>query len=614
MRIMEIARALLPLTRLRAARAQEKIAREVTRAASAALPIPKRSRPWRGIPTNPGLVGAEIASWAAFSPSLMPRPWASTAMVTFGAQIAGHVVGVAVGYGTRLIGARLRETRIGAALSPSVRTERIISLLWHGSTTTATAVIWLRSIQHQKTIGALVGMDALSSARAQFGGTALASGAYLTTRGLTFLVEFIFDSIRKALRPWLPRGVSPVISGLVVGGGLGLVVDKLVVRRTIERVYRNAHRVNMRVLPGRMQPWEPERSGSPWSLEPWHALGAQGRAMVAGGPRARDIAKVTKRDIREVSEPIRIYAGRVRGRSLRSQAELIVRELHRTGAFRRDYIVVHTTTGTGWVPPWGLLAVEFLTRGNCAQVGLQYSDLPSPVAWLADHDTPVVAGRTLIDRIREEWELLPEDDRPMLIVGGESLGGFGGNGAFESSRDMLDKVDGAVWTGTPQFTPIWKELTRTRDAGSPEIAPVIDGGRHIRFATRPQELWETFHGEPLGEWEHPRVAYLQYASDPIVWWDYPLAWRRPDWLRERVGRDVLSSMRWFPVVTFLQVLIDGLVSVNVGAGHGHRYEEDALPAWAAVLGFELDDDRGGAAGVRFKRIGKWGRRNIPPKT
>lgn len=609
---MEFVRALKPLARLRDSRRREVLAREATRAAAAGLPIDRRSRPWRGIPSNPGLIGAEIASWAAFSPSLMPRPWASTAFVSFGTQMAGHVVGVAVGYGFRLADARLRRTRLGR-FAPSVRAERFLALGWHGLMTTGTAWAWWRSIEHQKKIGEMVGLNGVSSARAQLAGTAVASGAYLATQGLTFAAEFVFDRLRRLVRPWVPHGFAPVIAGVAVGGGAGLAVDKLVVRRTLERIARNAHRVNMRVLPGRVQPWEPERSGSPWSLEPWHALGAQGRSVVADGPRARDIAAVTKRDRHEVMEPIRIYAGKVRGRSLKAQTELIIREMHRTGAFRRDHLVIHVTTGTGWIPPWSMVAVEFFTGGNCAQVGLQYSDLPSPVAWVTDHDTPQAAGRAMLERIREEWARLPADDRPKLLIGGESLGGFGGNGAFLDAADMLESVDGAVWSGTPRFTPIWKELTDGRDAGSPEVAPVIDGGRHIRFATRPRELWETFGGRPLGEWEHPRVAYLQHTSDPIVWWDYPLLWRRPDWLRESLGRDVPPTMRWFPVVTFLQVLIDGLVSVDVADGHGHRYEAEILPAWAAVLGLEFDGDRKGAGGVRFKRIAKWARRNLPAK-
>nr|WP_120491591.1 alpha/beta-hydrolase family protein [Corynebacterium lactis] len=565
-----------------------------------------------GIPSNPGLIGAEIASWAAFSPSLMPRTRTATTVVTFSAQIVGHVTGVAVGYGFNKTIERLATTKLGRLALPP-RYQRGLALGWHGAMTAATITIWLKSIAQQKEIARLVGEDSASSARAQLGATATASALYLATRGLTFVANWGYDLLRRNLRPWLPRGVAPVLAGAIVGGGLAASVDLLVIRRALERISVKSRYLNSLVLPGRTQPWEPERSGSPWSMEPWHALGAQGRVIVAEGPRARDLAAVSGRPMTQVQEPIRIYAGKVAGRSLLAQTELIIRELHRTGAFWRDHLVIHTTTGTGWVPSWSLQAVEFLTLGNCAQVALQYSDLPSPIAWLTDHDTPLAAGRALIHRVLEELEELPEDNRPKVYVAGESLGGFGGLGAFSDSTDMLARVDGAVWSGAPQFSPMWKELTGRRDKHSPQIAPVIDGGRHIRFATRPQELFESFYGSDLGEWEFPRVAFLQHASDPIVWGDFPLAWRRPDWLVERLGRDVLPSMRWFPFVTFMQVVIDGVASVGVPSGHGHRYEYEFLPAWAAVLGLPLDDDLDGAADMRFKRIAKWIRRTQPPR-
>jgi uncharacterized membrane protein len=57
----------------------------------------------------------------------------------------------------------------------------------------------------------------------------------------------------------------------------------------------------------------------------------------------------------------------------------------------------------------------------------------------------------------------------------------------------------------------------------------------------------------------------------------------PDWLREPRGYDVLSSTRWIPVVTFLQVSADMAVSTGVPDGHGHRYVADVANAWAAVL-------------------------------
>ncbi|WP_448852587.1 alpha/beta-hydrolase family protein [Corynebacterium sp. 335C] len=561
----------------------------------------------------PGLVGAQVASWAAFTPSLMPRPTASNALTTFMAQLSGHVIGLSAGLGLSAATARLRRTPAVRALIPSERTTDLLTVAGQAALTGVTAVIWARSVVHQATIAELVGYDALAGRRGQLRGTAIATGAYLATRGFTALAELAYDGLNRLFAPRLPRYAAPALAGAIVGATIATTADRLVVRRIAERVSRNAARLNSLVMPGRYQPWEPERSGSPWSMEPWHALGAQGRSFVSDGPRRRDIAAVTDADERDCLEPIRLYAGRVRGRTVHAQAELIVRELHRTGAFRRDHLVVYTSTGTGWVPEWALSGVEFLLGGDCAQVSMQYSDLPSPIAWITARDNPVRAGRVLFERVRAEWARLPAADRPMLIVAGESLGGYGGNGAFEDADEMLALVDGAVWSGTPAFTPIWKELTTRRDAGSPAIAPVVDGGRHIRFATRPAELWEDFHGRDLGEWRHPRVVYMQHASDPIVWWDWPLAWRRPAWLRERVGRDVIPSMRWWPLVTFWQVLVDGLVSVDVADGHGHRYEAEALHAWAAVLGLPFDDDRGGAGGVRFERIEKWIRRNTVPK-
>ena len=79
------------------------------------------------------------------------------------------------------------------------------------------------------------------------------------------------------------------------------------------------------------------------------------------------------------------------------------------------------------------------------------------------------------------------------------------------------------------------------------------------------------------------MVYLQYASDPIVWWSTDLAFHAPDWLREPRGSDVLPSTRWYPVLTFLQVSADMAVSDGVPAGHGHRYGPDPVDAWVAIL-------------------------------
>jgi hypothetical protein len=77
-------------------------------------------------------------------------------------------------------------------------------------------------------------------------------------------------------------------------------------------------------------------------------------------------------------------------------------------------------------------------------------------------------------------------------------------------------------------------------------------------------------------------VFLQYASDPIVFFDTSLAFERPDWLTPQRGPDVSPRMRWIPIVTMLQVALDMAVSLGT-KGHGHDYiAEHYIPAWAAV--------------------------------
>jgi uncharacterized membrane protein len=67
-----------------------------------------------------------------------------------------------------------------------------------------------------------------------------------------------------------------------------------------------------------------------------------------------------------------------------------------------------------------------------------------------------------------------------------------------------------------------------------------------------------------------------------VWWAPELAWQRPDWLREDRGRDVSPSVRWYPLVTFMQVSLDIAMANDVPPGHGHRYG-DFVRYWAAIV-------------------------------
>jgi uncharacterized membrane protein len=84
-------------------------------------------------------------------------------------------------------------------------------------------------------------------------------------------------------------------------------------------------------------------------------------------------------------------------------------------------------------------------------------------------------------------------------------------------------------------------------------------------------------------WGPMRVVYLQYASDAIVFFDYRDAYRRPVWLNAPRGPDVSPDMRWYPIVTMLQLAIDMPVSNGTPMGFGHVYApEHYIDAWVAV--------------------------------
>jgi uncharacterized membrane protein len=45
-------------------------------------------------------------------------------------------------------------------------------------------------------------------------------------------------------------------------------------------------------------------------------------------------------------------------------------------------------------------------------------------------------------------------------------------------------------------------------------------------------------------------------------------------------------MRWASFATFWQLTADLMIANSTGPGHGHRYTEELVPAWAAVLGLD----------------------------
>ena len=278
-------------------------------------------------------------------------------------------------------------------------------------------------------------------------------------------------------------------------------------------------------------------------------------------------------------EPIRIYAGLASADDAEARAALAVDDLERAGGFQRENLLVVTTTGSGWVDPALVDTFEYLTGGDSAIVAIQYSYLPSWISYLVDQSKAREAGRALFDAVYERWSQLPRTAAPGCSSPGESLGSFGGETAFSGEQTWPTSPTARCSPGRPTSTRCSGSSATTATPGSPEVQPVYQDGRIVRFADD-----ATTDIPPEGQpWEASRVLYMMHPSDPIVWWSPHLIFSEPDWIGEPPGKDVLEGMFWIPFVTFWQVTADLPFATGVPAGHGHKYTREYVDGFNAVM-------------------------------
>lgn len=512
-----------------------------------------------------GVIVGFLGYFAALTPSLMPRPGLFMGVLAGLGLILGYGLGVCISSVVRWLGFGELPVRVKRQAWRTV----LIVLPLLAIALGITAAGW------QNEVRLLVGLEPVDGSDVAviiISSLIVASLLLLLARG----IREVFRSIlrRMASIHKVPRRVAVLTSALLAIGLVVLVLNGVLLQLFLSSANSFYAAINDRTDPGVTQPASMLRSGSEASYVDWDTLGRHGRNFVAGGPSQSDISEFTGRTAKE---PIRAYVSLLQASSARERAELAVAELERTGAFEREYIVVATTTGSGWVDPVVAEAFEYLHDGDTAQVALQYSYLPSWMALLTSRQDATDHGRLLYEAVYDKVQLLPRDAQPKIISYGLSLGSFGSQAAFGSAADLAARTDGALYLGTPGFTPLWTNFTTNRNPDSPKVLPVYNDGRTVRFAdsTTVATVNDT-------EWRSPRVLYMQYASDPVVWWQPSLLWSKPDWLREPRGHDVSPRLRWFPVVTFLQLTVDQFFANDILGGHGHNYAPDAVAAWATV--------------------------------
>src|SRR5262249_4655969 len=147
-------------------------------------------------------------------------------------------------------------------------------------------------------------------------------------------------------------------------------------------------------------------------------------------------------------------------------------------------------------------------------------------------------SRALFQQVYGYWTTLPRDHRPKLYLYGLSLGSMNSSQSTDLMDVLGDPFNGALWSGPPYSSGKWRALTAERNAGSPAWLPRFRNGSYVRFMNQ-----DGMAEEPGAQWGPMRIVYLQYASDPITFFDYSDWYRQPDWMAAPRGPDVSPELR-----------------------------------------------------------------------
>ena len=338
----------------------------------------------------------------------------------------------------------------------------------------------------------------------------------------------------------------------------------------------------------REPPLLPEVTGSLGSAISWSDQSRESARWLSMTLTADVIAGVIGEP---AQQPIRMYAPLDSAATAQERAELLLAEIDRTHALERSAFALFSPTGSGYINYVACETFEYLTRGDCASAGIQYSVLPSALSLtkvdLATHQTRIV-----INGIVARLMTIPATKRPKFYLFGESLGSqvseemFLGQGVTGPSGIGLDA---AVWIGTPASTKWWRELWGTRTvATAPGVGP---GSAYLPRAVR------DWHALPPEERARVKFLFLKNGDDPIPKFGSPVLWRRPDWLGPNDERPpgAPRGTRWMPVTTFFMTFLDmqnALVPTpGVFDEGGHDYRREIPEAVRTVWGLDASDEQ-----------------------
>jgi uncharacterized membrane protein len=428
----------------------------------------------------------------------------------------------------------------------------------------------------------------------------LVGGLSALGRGEQFLADLTGHRLATALpgpaQAWRLAGHAGALAGL------GLVVTSFW-HRAMLRIEAGTSADVPVIESGEATRWAPPTaSGGPGSLVPWSTLGREGRrhALAAvrpqplpqrpGGLPDLSIATVMGEPAR--AAPVQVYVGLDSAGDARERVDLALAEMERTAAFDRSLIVLVSPTGTGYVNYVATAAVQYLALGDVATVTLQYSRRPSPLSLgmvKAAREQNRLLWLRVLERVRAR-----NGPRPRVVLFGESLGAHTSQDVFlhwgTLGLEALG-IDRALWIGTP-YGSKWKQQVTGADRLDVDRDAVAVVNDYAQLAGLPAARRATLRYVLL---DHDNDGVTKFGTDLLV---TPPRWLGPDRPRPQAvpagsPRGIPAGMRWRPITTFFQTLIDmkNAQAPGVYRAWAHDYRADLPRFIAEVYGLPATADQ-----------------------
>jgi uncharacterized membrane protein len=305
---------------------------------------------------------------------------------------------------------------------------------------------------------------------------------------------------------------------------------------------------------------------------------------VAGGVKdLPDLSIGTVMGEPALSDPVLVYVGLDSALTVAERVQLALAEMDRTGAWDRSLLVLISPTGTGYVNYCATAATIYLTRGDVAMVTMQYSKRPSPLSLFKIDDAREqnrMLWSAISARLRERGA-----PRPRVVLFGESLGAHTSQDVLLHSGTLGAQslgIDRALWVGTPYGSGWMREVTGPpRPDVDPELVAVFNDLGQLE-AMAPQRR------------NRLRYVLVSHDNDGVTKLGVDLVATRPGWLSTQrpaseavpgaSPRGIPARMRWRPITTFVQTLID-MKNAQIPDGYrsfAHDYRPDLTRFIAAV--------------------------------